>query len=154
MTDTSHYATRGGAEGKQRLRVLARVMHSSTTSLLERLGVGDGMRCLDVGGGDITLELARRVGPRGTVIGADLDETKLDLARRDAAGHGITNAEFRHLDIRLHGAGTGFDLVYSRFLLTHLADPARTLTTLASMGWRRPSSSRSAPGARRSSSTR
>ena len=62
MTDNGHYAIRGGVEGRQRLKVLSRVMQSSTSSLFDRLGIGDGMRCLDVGcgSGDVTLELARR----------------------------------------------------------------------------------------------
>ena len=42
-------------------------MHPSTNSLFDRLGIGDGMRCLDVGcgSGDVTLELAKRVGRAG-----------------------------------------------------------------------------------------
>jgi SAM-dependent methyltransferase len=126
MTDNGHYAIRGGVEGRQRLKVLSRVMHSSTSSLFDRLGIGDGMACLDVGcgSGDVTLELAGRVGPHGRAVGVDIDETKLDLARKESEERGIRNAEFRSLDIRTQDAGPGFDVVYSRFLLTHLDDPA------------------------------
>jgi SAM-dependent methyltransferase len=121
-----HYAIRGGVAGRQRLKVLSRVLHPSTGSLFDRLGIGDGMTCLDVGcgGGDVTLELARRVGPRGRALGVDIDETKLNLARRESEEQGIRNVEFRSLDIRTQEAGPGFDVVYSRFLLTHLDDPA------------------------------
>ena len=47
-------------------------------------GVGPGDRCLDVatGTGDLALELAGRVGPRGEVIGSDFSEGMLELARR------------------------------------------------------------------------
>jgi cyclopropane fatty-acyl-phospholipid synthase-like methyltransferase len=40
-------------------------------SLFDRLGLRDGTICLDVGcgGGDATLELARRVAPTGRVVG-------------------------------------------------------------------------------------
>lgn len=126
---SQHYAIRGGVEGRERLRILSRVMHASTTSLFERLGVGDGLTCLDVGcgGGDVTLELARRVGPHGKAVGGDIDETKLDLARQESEALGIGNVEFRALDIRTQEAGSGFDLVYARFLLTHLDDPARAV---------------------------
>ena len=129
MTTTIEYAIRGGLAGRERLRILARTLHSGTSALFDRLGVGAGMRCLDVGcgGGDVTLELARRVGPRGQVVGVDIDATKLGLARQEAAEQGITNVEFRALDIRSGDAGTGFDLVYARFLLTHLADPASAI---------------------------
>ena len=75
MTDSTHYVIRGGVEGRERLRVLARVMHASSTSLLDRLGLCDGLACLDVGcgGGDMTLELARRVAPHGKAVGVDID---------------------------------------------------------------------------------
>jgi demethylmenaquinone methyltransferase / 2-methoxy-6-polyprenyl-1,4-benzoquinol methylase len=46
--------------------------------------VGPGSRALDVatGTGDLAIELARRVGPSGEVIGSDFSEQMLDVARR------------------------------------------------------------------------
>ena len=87
MGDLQHYLIRGGVTDRERLRILARVMHPSTTSLFDRLGLTDGMACLDFGcgGGDVTQELARRVGPDGKAVGADIDSTKIELARREAA---------------------------------------------------------------------
>jgi demethylmenaquinone methyltransferase / 2-methoxy-6-polyprenyl-1,4-benzoquinol methylase len=48
--------------------------------------VGPGGRALDVatGTGDLAVELARRVGPRGEVVGSDFSEEMLALARRKA----------------------------------------------------------------------
>jgi demethylmenaquinone methyltransferase / 2-methoxy-6-polyprenyl-1,4-benzoquinol methylase len=48
--------------------------------------VGPGDRALDVatGTGDLAVELARRVGPGGEVIGSDFSEEMLTLARRKA----------------------------------------------------------------------
>ncbi|MDQ4041542.1 MAG: ubiquinone/menaquinone biosynthesis methyltransferase, partial [Actinomycetota bacterium] len=54
---------------------------------LARVGPGD--RALDVatGTGDLALELARRVGPEGEVVGSDFSEEMLERARaKDAAG--------------------------------------------------------------------
>ena len=50
--------------------------------------VGAGDRALDVatGTGDLAIELARRVGPGGTVVGSDFSEGMLDLARRKDQG--------------------------------------------------------------------
>src|SRR5919199_6378728 len=48
--------------------------------------VGPGDRALDVatGTGDLAVELARRVGPAGEVIGSDFSERMLEVARRKA----------------------------------------------------------------------
>ena len=125
MGDSTHYVIRGGINGRERLRILGRVMHSSSSSLFDRLGLGDGLSCLDVGcgGGDATVELARRVAPRGQVVGVDIDVTKLELARSEAAERGIHNVNFEHLDIREASVPKVFDIVYARFLLTHLSEP-------------------------------
>lgn len=132
MADANHYAIRGGIEGRERLRILARVMHASSMSLLDRLGLRDGLTCLDVGcgGGDVTLELARRVAPHGKAVGVDIDETKLQIARAEAQQQGITDVEFRALDIRQAASVPDFDIVYARFLLTHLSDPAGAVNAL------------------------
>lgn len=125
MPTTDHYAIRGGIEGRERLRVVSRTMHPTTAALLDRLGIDPGLTCLDVGcgGGDVTMELARRVAPAGRVVGVDVDETKLDLARQETDAAGLANATYQVLDIRTQDAGMSFDVVYARFLLSHLDEP-------------------------------
>jgi SAM-dependent methyltransferase len=106
------------------------VMHPSTSALFDRLNLGDGLTCLDVGcgGGDTTIDLARRVAPRGRAVGADIDETKLALAREEARALGVANVEFRSMDVRAADGAPQFDVVYARFLLTHLNDPASAVS--------------------------
>jgi SAM-dependent methyltransferase len=130
-TSTGRYAIRGGAAGRERLRVLAGTLRQSTDALFDRLGLGAGLRALDVGcgGGDVTFELARRAGPGGSAVGVDIDETKLELARREAAAQGLDNVTFRTLDISRQRPEGAFDVVYVRFVLTHLADPAGALAS-------------------------
>jgi ubiquinone/menaquinone biosynthesis C-methylase UbiE len=96
-----------------------------TTALLDRVGVPEGARCLDVGSGsgDVSFELARRVGSRGTVIGIDMDELKLDLARELAAEQGLTNVTFERADLTDWQASESYDLVFCRFVLQHMRDP-------------------------------
>jgi SAM-dependent methyltransferase len=127
-----HYIIRGGVEGRERLRVLARVMRPTTRSLFDRVGIEARMVCLDVGcgGGDVTLDLADLVGPEGRVVGWDIDETKLGLARSEATEKGFANVEFRLSDIGQSELVPEFDVVYARFLLTHLKDPAEALASM------------------------
>jgi ubiquinone/menaquinone biosynthesis C-methylase UbiE len=122
------YVIRGGVAGRERMRVVARVMQPTTLALFDRVGLRHGMICLDVGcaGGDVSFELARRVGPAGRVVGMDIDAVKLELAQQEAAALQLDNIDFRLTDITDSGTEPEprFDLVYARFLLTHLRDPA------------------------------
>jgi ubiquinone/menaquinone biosynthesis C-methylase UbiE len=119
------YIIRGGKEGRDRLGVLARVLRPTTAGLLDRAGPIDGAVAIDVGcgGGDVTFDLAERVGPRGRVFGLDLDETKLALARDEAKELGIAIASFHRADVGAPWPAGGARVVYARFILTHLPDP-------------------------------
>jgi SAM-dependent methyltransferase len=91
----SRYALRGGEDAKRRLDLIAGVLQPTTATLLDQVGIEEGSRCLDVGrgGGHVVAELARRVGPGGSVLGLDLDPTVLDLAAQSVDGAG--NVAFR-----------------------------------------------------------
>jgi len=130
--DRSHYIIRGGVAGRERLRVLARVARPATLQLLERAGIRPGMTCLDAGcgGGDVSFDLAGLVGPTGKVVGIDMDEIKLDMARNEAAQQQLDNIEFRHCDICTTDLEEKFDLVHARFLLSHLPNPSSTVAKL------------------------
>jgi SAM-dependent methyltransferase len=126
------YVLRGGDEGAERLRLLARVKWPTTRALLRRVGLRPGMRCLDVGcgSGAVTLKLARWVGPDGRAVGVDLDERCLELARQEAAREGLP-AVFRREGVHDLGEEGAYDLVYGRFLLTHVPEPGRAVERLA-----------------------
>ena len=128
-----HYVIRGGSDGRARLRVLGRVVGPTTDELLARLGVAAGWRCLDVGcgGGDVTTRLAELAHP-ATVVGIDIDVAQLEIARQEAAASGRTNVEFRAVDAETcdEEVDERFDLVYARFLLTHLPDPTSALAAM------------------------
>src|SRR5262245_34117914 len=126
------YVLRGGEEGAERLRLLGRVIGPTTEALLARVGVTEGMRCLDVGCGlgAVTLELARRVGPAGQAVGIDLDEPVLELARQDAEQQRLP-AVFRVGSVLELAEEPTYDLVHARFLLSHLARPDEAMRRLA-----------------------
>jgi ubiquinone/menaquinone biosynthesis C-methylase UbiE len=127
------YAIRGGKEGKKRLDVLARVLLPSTMQLLDRVGVTKGMKCLDIGcgGGHVALLMAGTVGSEGRVIGTDTDAEILTLAKKDAEKANATNVTFEQLDACACLWHEEFDLVYARFLLSHLNEPEDCLAGMA-----------------------
>lgn len=128
------YAIEGGEHGKRRLDLLAEIMRPTTRRLLEQVGVGPGQTCLDVGcgGGHVTLDLAEIVGPAGRVVGVDFDHSILEMARRDAAASGMKNVSFDTSDARSVEGGP-FDLIYARFLLSHVERPEEVLDHLAGL---------------------
>jgi SAM-dependent methyltransferase len=127
------YIIRGGLEGRERLRVLARATYPTTAALFDRVGIVAGMSCLDVGcgGGDVTRELARRVAPGGRAVGIDRDATTLAIAREEAEGAPGVAVEYREGDVLTTELAPEYDIVYARFLLTHLADPQAATVRIA-----------------------
>jgi SAM-dependent methyltransferase len=85
------------------------------------------MAVLDVGAGTgaITAGIARAVGPSGTVLGIDRDETMIRLARQRHAG--VANLAFELLDVLELRDEVRFDVVTAARALQWIEDPARAL---------------------------
>lgn len=84
-----------------------------------------GQRVLDLGSGTgyPALLAAYAVGPHGSVVGLDLAESMLDVARRKSQRLGLTNITFRASDVSTLPFDEGsFDAVISRFCLMFLPD--------------------------------
>ncbi|HEX4539247.1 MAG TPA: class I SAM-dependent methyltransferase [Acidimicrobiales bacterium] len=106
---------------------------------LERLGVGEGWRCVDVGagGGDVSVALAEMVGRTGRVYAVDNDPRARDEVAKTAAAHtqvlAITQAGE---DLLLPEP---VDLAFCRFVLMHVIEPAAVLSRMANAvragGW-------------------
>ena len=126
------YVIRGGRDGYARLQVLARARRADTVELLHRAGLRPGMRCLDLGcgGGEVSFELASLAGALGSVVGIDMDEVKLALAREAAAERGFANVEFRAGNVNDWTEPDAYDFVYCRFLLQHLSRPVGLLARM------------------------
>jgi len=121
---TMTYAIRGGEEGTRRLDLLAQVVGPTTDAFLGSAGIKPGMTCLDVGcgAGHVTRRLAALVGPTGRVVGLDLDPVKLATARTEADRAGLENIEFRVADAATWSEPDRLDVVYGRFIVSHLAE--------------------------------
>ena len=88
-----------------------------------------GMRLLDFGcgPGTVTAGLARRVAP-GEVVGIDVSEEILDLARAHAAEQGVENVSFEAADVyALPFEDGSFDVAFAHQVLQHLAEPTAAL---------------------------
>ena len=91
------------------------------------------MNVLDVGcgTGTVTSWIASRVAPGGYVLGVDASEEQLAVARQAATAAGLDNVEFRALSAAdLDRLNRRFDVVFARFLLVHVTDPALVLRAM------------------------
>ena len=92
-----------------------------------------GGSALDVccGTGDLALELARHLGPEGTVVGCDFAERMLDAARAKAARRGVAGVRFEWADaLELPYGDASFDAATVGFGARNLADLDRGLSEL------------------------
>ena len=128
-TNSSDYIITGGKEGKDRLNILSDVLFNDTRSLLEVNGLTTGQSFLDLGcgGGNVAILAAQIVGDGGNVTGIDFDESIIELARQDAVSKGVNNVSFRTVSAYEISYNNEFNIVYARFLLSHLARPAEVL---------------------------
>ena len=90
---------------------------------LERLGLQQGWRCVDVGagGGDVTVALAELVGREGRVYAVDSDPATRDAVARAAAAHAQVIAVTQAGEDLL--LPEPVDLAFCRFLLMHVHEP-------------------------------
>ena len=88
-----------------------------------------GDRLLDIGCGygDTTRRLAELVGPEGRVVGVDVSEPFLDLAREEAAAQGLDNIDYRFGDVQIADLGGPYDYVFSRMGVMFFANPVQAL---------------------------
>jgi ubiquinone/menaquinone biosynthesis C-methylase UbiE len=100
---------------------------------IERLRIRPGARVLDVccGSGASAIPAAEKVGPGGFVLGIDLAENLLELARAKAKERGIENVEFRVGDmLDLDLPGSEFDTVVCVFGIFFVPDMPRAVREL------------------------
>lgn len=117
----------------RRVPLQAQVLNPFTRRLLAQAGIVSGMKTLDVGSGagDVTLLLAERVGPSGTVVGVESNPAMLEAARARVDDAGLSNVTFLLGDIESLQLDGEFDAIVGRLILTHLRSPAAVLQKLA-----------------------
>ncbi len=127
---TGQYSLATGEAAVRRLNLLHKTYGPGGRNLLLQAGLKPGMQAADLGCGvgATTRGLAEMVGPTGRVTGVDVSAPQIEQAGQACAAAGHTNVTF----VEASAAATGlprnsFDLVYCRFLLLHLVDPADCL---------------------------
>jgi SAM-dependent methyltransferase len=95
------------------------------------LDVREGERVIDIGCGcgDTSMELARRVGSGGKVLGADISAPMLQVARRRADELGLGWARFVEADAQIHDFEPA-DAAFSRFGVMFFAEPATAFANI------------------------
>jgi SAM-dependent methyltransferase len=123
-----HYVLGHGPEELARLERQALIFEAPTIAMIERAGIGPGMRVLDVGcgAGDVSLLVSDFVGPTGEVVGVDRAPEAVATARGRAVASGRRNLTFVESSIDALDVGP-VDAVVGRFVLMHQPDPAATL---------------------------
>jgi ubiquinone/menaquinone biosynthesis C-methylase UbiE len=103
---------------RERMAAGAAFLDPWTILELQRIGVGDGWSCLEVGGGtgSIASWLCTRVGPTGRVVATDVEPRYLE------------ELQYPNLTVLRHNVVTDalaegqLDLVHARLVLSHLSE--------------------------------
>ena len=131
-TATTAYVLGNTSGEHERLQRQSRLLDRISRHWLENIGVGTGMRILDVGSGvgDTAMLLASLAGPTAEIVGIDLDESALAIARERVADAGLQNVSF-HLGNFLNlPFEEPFDAVVGRMVLVHQPEPVVALRSL------------------------
>jgi SAM-dependent methyltransferase len=112
---------------------LDRAMEPFGRAVLDRAGVRPGERAVDVGCGcgPLTLQLGDAVTSTGSVIGLDVSEPMLAVARDRARGR--VHISFELGDAAAWKSPQPVDLIASRFGVMFFADPVRAFSNLAGL---------------------
>ena len=134
-----HWNEVAGPLWVERQDLLDRMIGAFGVRAIDAARFAPGERVLDVGcgTGQTTVEIARRVGPGGRVVGVDVSRPMLDGARRRAAASAPTPApgaapiDFVEGDAQVMPLEkAAFDVVFSRFGVMFFADPAAAFVNL------------------------
>ena len=91
---------------------------------------GDAVFDVGCGCGTTTLDIGKRVAPRGRVLGVDISAPMLAVARRNATASGTANVQFEVADAQSRTFASDFDAVVSRLGIMFFDDPAAAFGNL------------------------
>lgn len=135
MSDTrgasdATYTPGRSVEERDRLHRQGSFFRAITKAFLTYAGVREGASVLDVGTGvgEVALLAAEIVGPKGRVVGVDVDHEAITTARERATSHPSGSiTEFICSDIREASALGFHDVAVGRMMLMYQRDPVETV---------------------------
>ena len=128
----TYWNDQGGPRWVRLQETLDQQLASFGHVVMDRLAIGSGERVLDVGCGcgETSLELGRRVGASGSVLGVDISTIMLERAQQ--RGNGVANVRFLVADAQTYPFEAGsFDAIFSRFGVMFFNDPPAAFRNLA-----------------------
>jgi SAM-dependent methyltransferase len=116
----------------RRLMVQHHLFGPLTRRFFQAAGIGAGMKVLDIGSGagDVALMLADMVGPRGRVVGVEMNPVIVETARARADSSALSNVSFVVGNAMEADVAADFDAVVGRWILMHVDDPTALLRHL------------------------
>src|SRR5215470_6190824 len=101
---------------RRRLALQASIINPLTEAFLRRAGISAGMRVLELGCGigEVSLIVARLVGPHGHVHCIDIDGDSLDIARGRNRSAGHNQVTFEQIGVMEHTPAWPYDAVIGR----------------------------------------
>lgn len=123
----------GGQAWVEMNDILDRLLAPFEATLTDAAFPGEGASVLDIGcgAGATTLAMARRLGPDGLALGADISAPLVAAAKARAEATGLRNAAFIAADAQTFRFDPGvFDAAISRFGVMFFDDPARAFANI------------------------
>lgn len=131
------YIAKTGNEAKDRLRLQHEVFAPGTQLLLKMSGFRPDMRILIIGCGcgDETLMIAQQMNEKGQIIAIDKSRQQIEQAQKLLENAKITTqVNFIASPVEnLQLTESQFDLIITRFLIPHLANPKATIEMLINL---------------------
>jgi ubiquinone/menaquinone biosynthesis C-methylase UbiE len=131
--EQGEYVLATGEPAAERLRLVNEIFGPGTRRLLKIAGLKPGMRVVEIGCGTglVSFWMAGEVGSDGSVTAVDASAEQIQAAQRGASSEQLGNVSFYKAGAYQTGLpAESFDLVYSRFLMCHLAEPPRALAEM------------------------
>ena len=133
--DNSEYALGHTNAEHDRLIRQAVLIGPITERFFREAGIGAGQRVLDLGSGlgDVSMTVARLIGPSGEVLGIERDASSIAKARSRVDAAGLRNVVFTQGDVNHIVSEMLFDAAVGRFILMFQPEPISVLQSVSRM---------------------